>query len=155
MRFPRQKYWNGLPFPPPGDLPQPGMEHEPPALQADSLPSEPPGKPLCLSYLNLKKESSLKFEYLVISHYDILDLVSNFSAFRKNNIFWLLCACNFKLKRILNVFIEDLLSVDTKQSDVQITKKIVMKQNYWQKKNQLWSIDGKLIKILRTSVWWI
>jgi len=51
------------------------------------------------------------------------------------------------------VFIEDLLSVDTKQSDVQITKKIVMKQNYWQKKNQLWSIDGKLIKILRTSVW--
>ena len=35
----------------------------------------------------LKKKKSLKFEYLVISHYDILDLVSNFSAFRKNNIF--------------------------------------------------------------------
>ena len=106
-------------------------------------------------YTPIKKKNSLKFEYLVISHYDILDLVSNFSAFRKNNIFWLLCACNFKLKRILNVFIEDLPSVDTKQSDVQITKKIVMRQNYWQKKNQLWSIDGKLIKILRTSVWWI
>ena len=99
------------------------MEHGPPALQADSLPSEPPGKPVCLLYLNFKKENSLKFEYLVISHYDILDLISNFSGFRKNNIFWLLPACNFKLKRILNVCIEDLLSVDTKQSDVQISKK--------------------------------
>ena len=37
--------------------------------------------------------------------------------------------------------------VDTKQSDVQITKKIVMRQNYWPKKNQPWSVDGKLIKI--------
>ena len=52
MGFPRQKYWNGLPFPPPGDLPEPGMEHGPPALQADSLPSEPPGKPLCLLHPN-------------------------------------------------------------------------------------------------------
>ena len=87
MGFPRQEYQSGLPFPPPGDLPEPGMEHGPPALQADSLPSEPPGKPVCLLYLNFKKENSLKFEYLVISHYDILDLISNFSGFRKNNIF--------------------------------------------------------------------
>ena len=36
----------GLPFPSPGDLPDPGLEPESPALQADSLPSEPPGKPL-------------------------------------------------------------------------------------------------------------
>ena len=43
MRFPRQEYWNGLPFPSPGDLPNPGIEPRPLALQEDSLPSEPPG----------------------------------------------------------------------------------------------------------------
>ena len=45
MGFSRQEYWSGLPFPPPGDLPNPGTEPRSPALQADSLPSEPPGKP--------------------------------------------------------------------------------------------------------------
>ena len=41
--FSRQEYWSGLPFPSPGDLPDPGLEPGSPALQADSLPSEPPG----------------------------------------------------------------------------------------------------------------
>ena len=40
-----QEYWSGLPFPPAGDLPDPGIEPGSPALQADSLPSEPPEKP--------------------------------------------------------------------------------------------------------------
>ena len=44
--FSRQEYWSGLPCPPPGDLPNPGTEPRSPALQADSLPSEPPGKPV-------------------------------------------------------------------------------------------------------------
>jgi len=44
MEFSRQEYWSGLPFPSPGDLPDPGIEHRSPALQADSLLSEPPGK---------------------------------------------------------------------------------------------------------------
>ena len=44
MEFSRQEYWSGLPFPPPGDLPDPGIEPGSPALQVDSLPSEPPGK---------------------------------------------------------------------------------------------------------------
>ena len=43
--FSRQEYWSGLPFPSPGDLPDPGIKLRPPTLQADSLPSEPPGKP--------------------------------------------------------------------------------------------------------------
>ena len=38
MRFPRQEYWSELPFPSPGDLPDPGIEPKSPALQADSLP---------------------------------------------------------------------------------------------------------------------
>ena len=43
MGFSRQDYWGGLPFPSPGDLPNPGIEPGSPALQADSLPSEPQG----------------------------------------------------------------------------------------------------------------
>ena len=45
MGFSRQECWSGLPFPAPGDLPDPGIEPRSPALQADSLLSEPPGKP--------------------------------------------------------------------------------------------------------------
>ena len=41
----RQKYWSGLPFPSPGDLPNPRIKPRSPALQADSSPSEPPEKP--------------------------------------------------------------------------------------------------------------
>ena len=42
--FSRQECWSGLPFPSPGDLPNPGIEPGSPALQADALPSESPGK---------------------------------------------------------------------------------------------------------------
>ena len=45
MGFSRQEYWSGLPFPSPGDLPNPGIELRSPALQVDTLPSEPPEKP--------------------------------------------------------------------------------------------------------------
>ena len=44
MGFFRQECWSGLPFPSPGDLPYPGLEPGSPTLQADALPSEPPGK---------------------------------------------------------------------------------------------------------------
>ena len=44
VEFSRQEYWSGLPFPSPGDRPNPGFEPGSPALQADSLPSESPGK---------------------------------------------------------------------------------------------------------------
>ena len=44
MGFSRQEYWSGLPFPSPGDLPDPGIEPRSPALEADALTSEPPGK---------------------------------------------------------------------------------------------------------------
>ena len=46
MEFSRQEYWSGLPFPSPGYLPDPGIEPGSPTLQADALPSEPPGKPI-------------------------------------------------------------------------------------------------------------
>ena len=46
MEFSGQGYWSGQLFPSPGDLPNPGIEPRSPALQADSLPSEPPGEPI-------------------------------------------------------------------------------------------------------------
>ena len=54
MEFSRQEYWSGLPFPSPGDLPDPGIEPGSPALQADALPSESSGKSrilIALKYL--------------------------------------------------------------------------------------------------------
>ena len=45
MGLSRQEYWSGLPFPSPGDLPNPGIEPGSPTLEADALTSEPPGKP--------------------------------------------------------------------------------------------------------------
>ena len=46
MGFSRQEHWSGLPCPPPGDLPDPGIKLGSPALQADSLPAELPGNPI-------------------------------------------------------------------------------------------------------------
>ncbi|CAN0516354.1 unnamed protein product [Rangifer tarandus platyrhynchus] len=46
MEFSRQEYWSGLPFPPPGDLPNPGIEPESPTLQADALILSQQGSPL-------------------------------------------------------------------------------------------------------------
>ena len=43
MKFSRQEYWSGLPFPSPEHLPNPGFKPGSPTLQADALPSEPPG----------------------------------------------------------------------------------------------------------------
>ena len=48
MEFSRQEYWSGLPVPSPGDVPDPGIKPRSPALQADSLPSEPQGKSIIL-----------------------------------------------------------------------------------------------------------
>ena len=48
MGFSRQEYWSGLLFPSPGDLPNPGIEPGSPALQAEALSSEPPGKLMLL-----------------------------------------------------------------------------------------------------------
>ena len=51
MDFSKQECWIGLPFPSPGDLPDPGIKAKSPALQADSLPPEPPGKPFKVTWV--------------------------------------------------------------------------------------------------------
>ena len=62
MAFSRQEFWGGLPFSSPEDLPDPGIEPRSPALQADTLPSELPGKPDNQIGL-LQKDSCCIFEY--------------------------------------------------------------------------------------------
>ena len=59
--YSRQEYWSGLPFPSPGDFPNPGIEPRSPALQADSLPSEPRVKPV----LEYRKLNAVRSEVLV------------------------------------------------------------------------------------------
>ena len=54
--FSRPEYWSGEPFPSPGDLPNPGIEPRSPALQVDSLPAEPQGKPKILNSCQKKKK---------------------------------------------------------------------------------------------------
>ena len=57
MEFSKQEYWSGLPFPSPGDVPDPGTKPRSPALKADSLLSKPPGKPWF--YFGILQTSSL------------------------------------------------------------------------------------------------
>ena len=61
MWFSRQEYWSGLPRPSLGDLPNPGFEPRSPALQVDSWPSEPPGKPLICSKWLSHAQSRVNF----------------------------------------------------------------------------------------------
>ena len=58
--FSRHEYWSGLPFPSPGDLPDPGIEPRSPSLEADALTSEPPGKMI----QNLENKMALQINRL-------------------------------------------------------------------------------------------
>ena len=64
MEFSRQEYWHGLPFPSPGDLPNPGIEPRSPTLQADTLPSESPGKTVFKLYVKRNLFKKRYKEYL-------------------------------------------------------------------------------------------
>ena len=67
MEFFRQESWSGLPFPSPEDLPNPGIEPGPPALQADSLLSEPPGLPLVEAGVQIKIAGQLLHRFSALS----------------------------------------------------------------------------------------
>ena len=79
MEFSRPEYWRGQPFPSPGDLPNPGIEPRSPALQADSLPAEPQGKPYFPKFLNNynKLFEPLGYSFIIIS----FSSVSNVSVY--------------------------------------------------------------------------
>ena len=64
MGFFRQEHWSGLPFPSPGDLPNPGIETRSPVLQADALTSEPPGKSTILQFKKIETvQANMKGKY--------------------------------------------------------------------------------------------
>ena len=99
--FSRQEYWNGLPFPSPGDLPDPGMEPGSSALQADSFLLEPPGNPIyktdpqffCTQWLKLAR--GLPF----LPRYHHLGKLS-VSLPKMSLLFWLLnihCSASYKI----------------------------------------------------------
>ena len=60
MELSRQEYWGGEPFPSAGDLPDPEIQPGSPALQADSLPSEPPGKPIMSECSHINRISTIQ-----------------------------------------------------------------------------------------------
>ena len=77
MRFSRPKYWGGLPFSPPGDLPNPGIKPESPmapALQVDSLPLSHQGSPCCLicyykSFLSIYQDTKVNVWWFYLQLY--------------------------------------------------------------------------------------
>ena len=77
MQFSRQESWSGLPFPSPADLPDPGFEPSSPALWADSLLSEPPGKPNKHNNLGFKlcqmNEVRYRRESIILLLHEILE----------------------------------------------------------------------------------
>ena len=65
MKFSRQEYWSGLPFPPPGDLPNPGTEPPSPALTGRFFTTEPPGKPHeGMVFINLTGEHPVSMQFV-------------------------------------------------------------------------------------------
>ena len=106
MGFSRQEYWSGLPFPSPGDLPDPGIEPRSPTLQADALTSAPPGKPN-ISY----------FLLLILCRpwptvWDLLNVWWRLDINKKNvaveHSVWRTWACEFR--ELPRTFLEMLLS---------------------------------------------
>ena len=66
MDFSRQEHLSGSPFPPPGDLPHPGIEPWSPTLQADALTTEPPGKPDILIWYTANDNVHIVFQYVFL-----------------------------------------------------------------------------------------
>ena len=82
--FSRQEQWHRLPCPPPGDLPNPGIKPRSPALQADSLLTDPPGKPTIEYYLSIKSSHEIK-RCLFLGRKAITNLNS---IFKSRDITW-------------------------------------------------------------------
>ena len=90
--FSRREYSSGLLFPSPGDLPNPGIEPRSPALQADALPSEPPGKTNLESLLNTETSFCRKRSGFSSSHVWIWELDYKEGWVLKNWYFWIVAA---------------------------------------------------------------
>ena len=86
MEFSRPEYWSGQPFPSPGDLPNPRIKPGSPTLLADSLPAEPPGKPISRKlFFKLKRVANRVDLRKKLSHhkenYYVLCMLTRFIVF--------------------------------------------------------------------------
>ena len=98
MRFSKQEYWSGLPCPPPGDLLNPGIEPRSPTLQADSLLSEPSGKPI-------GNANQLYYcSYVCKQNYSEIIFISQISKDFQSLIAWFWRACRETNGLILSRF---------------------------------------------------
>ena len=95
--FSRQEYWSGLPFPSPGDLPDPEIEPQSPTLQADALPSEPTGNPITV------ESWGLSLEFLCHDHIFCLDILFGCFSNQHHLFFWIVF-CFFFMFSILYCF---------------------------------------------------
>ena len=89
MEFSKQEYWSGLPFPSPGDLSDPGIKPRSPALQADALPSEPPGKPNnCPQFSSVQSLSRVRLFATpwIAAHQASLPITISWSSLRLTSI---------------------------------------------------------------------
>ena len=94
MEFSRQEYWRGLPFPSPGHLPNPGTEPGFPAFQADSLLSEPPGKPNSVTHTHTHTHTHILFH--IHFHYDLVqDIEYSFLCYTAGHFLSILCISQF------------------------------------------------------------
>ena len=87
MRFSRQGYWSGLPFPSPGDLPNPGIKPRSPALQADPLPTELQGMLISIDLymlLNGRKHILFSFwKFLLSLEFENLKYFQPFNVYKR------------------------------------------------------------------------
>ena len=80
MGFPRQEYWSGLPFPSPGNLPDPGIKHMSSVSQAGSLPSEPAGSPcVCVC---IYTDGYIDIESIGCKQLDMMEVTEHNTALR-------------------------------------------------------------------------
>ena len=114
MGFSRQEYWSGLPFPSPGDLPDSGIEPRSPALQADTLTSEPPGKPSIVSGTDV----FLEFPGFLYDPMNVGNLISVSPAFSKPNLFIWKFLIHVLLKPSLKDFEHNLSSMGNEHNRV-------------------------------------
>ena len=85
MEFSKPEYWSGQPFPSPGDIPNPGIKPRSPALQADSLPAVPQGKP----FLKQDHKKPFRVPLLLLVVCDLHSCVLfSFTLLRGNLLQW-------------------------------------------------------------------
>ena len=104
MGFSRQEYWSGLPFPSPGDLPDAGIEPRSPALQADALPSEPPGKLSLSIYMYIHIHFQILFHYGLSQDIEYSSLCYTVGPCCLSLLYKVVCICqmSFSISSSLN-----------------------------------------------------